>query len=523
MEEIRVDENRIFKLTKAIPCETLQEGLLQTLSEDDRIFATYQIKNGYYGWTLPDGEWSRLSDADALDRIDVERELSLRRESISRSPGVTDVLVANLFTVPDESFIFYRSLPGGGVRVMLAGWDYKYPADPVSKVGGDRTRKKERQRVILLFKEAGAPVPGFEFVVKTGSGRDKSFRCNEEGLCVFGSLAPGTRFQLRGLTVPMQSDLLVEAGREVYEFDVTRIVDIVVNVMLDDSPAPDKSVLVEYGGEERNLTTDAQGRAVVKVPFMGGRNISVKVDDRTLTREIVPSDNIFDFSFQTPPPVVPEEPVIREEEPPVNLPRTFSPHVLVLGIDDVPCKRFPLFVTIAGTRTRYVSDDGAKVFPGQAVEGQKMLVVSELNEANREEFVLDADKEEYIFRVPYKISPSDCDVEVLVVDSRERPVTNASINFEQDGHATRCYLEQDGRVWINSADYEMEKNIRTVLTAYDKEYETLDFHLTEGEKSYVIQVEKPSKPYLKWLQVLVLILTAVLMYFVMDLYLDVLI
>ncbi len=519
--EIRIEENRIFKITRAVPCETIQEGLMQTLSEQDRIFARYEIRNGYYCWAFPDGPWTALSEADDLDCAAVNAALATHRESVKKTLGRTDNLVDNIFTVPDDSFIFYQVEPGGGIRLMLTGWDYKYPVSPTAMAGGDRDRKKTRQMVVVSFKEGSVGVPKYEFSVKTPAGRDKSFTCDEQGRCVLGTLPPGLKFSIFGISTPHNGELTVVDGQELYEFDVTRVVDVVVKVLTDGLPTPGKGVTVNYRDDEISCTTDLGGCAAVKLPYVRDTFVAVTVGDQMRSSQIQLGDNVFEFVFETPPPPVPEEPQPQKGPEPAGK-REFAPRILVLGQDDCLLKRFPLLVEMNGRRVRYISDNTAKVYLPPVTEGTSMTLISELSEKDRCEYVLSADQEEYVFRVPYKMTDSDNDIEIRVVDGKDRPITNASINFEQDGHSTRCYLEEDGIVMISSSDFRCGVPIRTVLTAFDKEYETLDFQLTEGEKSYIIQVEKPSKPWLKWVQVLVLVILAALLYLLMNFYLGIL-
>lgn len=591
--DVKVRANEVYKITKNMPCEQLYIAMTKLLNPDEMVFAKYSVGNGFYKWILPAGVWTRLSDADGFDEEDVRSAIIERKSIVKTKLNMSDNVLENIFTTPDDSFIFYNIDAENRVNIVLTGWDYKYPIVPKISGGGGKSEGKKIQDVYVVFVEAGHRVTNFEFTLKSISGRNKKFVTGIDDRCYLTKHKIGTTFDIMGITRPEHFTLEVVEGKSEYEFDVTRSSIVEVCVVKDENPVAGKQVSINYNDNVYSLITDLTGRVSLNIPYLENILCQVAVDDKSQMSVVRYPMTSFVFKSETNVPRKPDEPekstdivvkVTKDGNPAVSMAlnlsvgdnsyvgetdcngffvqqvvygkdtvavvvvqgkeqrkplefsstefvfelnsekkplRVLKPHIKVEGKEGFIGKIYPLEVEINGIKTRYVTDDKGLVQLEENKEGVGMTIIDGLVSDNVQNFILDADQEEYIFKIPYGYISGDSDIKIMVRDVDNRPISHASIDFFQSGHNVLAYLGDDGIVYFNKDDFEYNVPIKVTLTCNGKDFQPVNFQLEEDENEYLLQVEGEGASWYARIFELVLVIASVVGLAVLwDLYSD---
>ena len=262
---------------------------------------------GKYKWKVDGDGWQKITAAPAGEIDVVAHNYCTQQEKVKEA--LKDCTYKDdIFTVPDESFIYYRQKPDGNYEYAVTAWGYRDPYKaPIRTVHYDIT-KIQQEAVNIAFVWDGKRVPNVDFWfnnVPKKTGKDGYFHID-------GKLNVGSKYPV---VTPdkMEETLVVEQGKTEYIYDVTQFFSVEVGVYFDGSPVGNQQCdLMYYKGVEQ-LTTDESGRASIKLPYSldiatampKEPQPEVKVTCRSEQQQQVPSSNgqplYFEFKFETPP------------------------------------------------------------------------------------------------------------------------------------------------------------------------------------------------------------------------------
>lgn len=460
---------------------------LNDILGESNPFAKFSIGSGFYVWSHPSGDWQSLADASSVEQEMVNNAiLSLRRQIAEK---VGEKTADAIFTVPDDSYIFYNN-DGGNIKLLYTGWGFKKPVRTTS--GPEIGTVEKRMPVDICFVYDGERLQNYEFGLYLPK-QLKQMQTNGEGLYHFNNLKVGESYKLKDLKSGRDLTLLVEDGKSLYEFDVTSYTSIDVQATLDGEPIVGEQLSIDYKGQTHTLTTDESGRASLQVALHEGTPFSASMREQRQDANIAPSGNEVLFAFESERPPLPPEIDEPDDPTPPSFPppALFSPHIHIVGDNGFIGTRYPISVEYHGTVTNYVSDDNGMVYLPQMESGQQMRVTDGLNPDNVADYTLDANQEEYIFHVPYTLNDENRDIKVMCRDKDDKPIRCNYIRFVQEtpnGRNERLFApDAQGNVYFSKEAFAVGPEIEATFIGADKEYDPIKFALEENESEYLLK------------------------------------
>lgn len=549
--------------------KTFRDDLLKVYNNldkqlgDDNPFAKPSLGAGYYVWTDKRREWQCMTDAGDIEQ-GLVREAYLRvKEDVAGKLG--SEVAARLFTIPDDSYIYFDD-SGGDIKVLVTGWGFKYPARSNPKP--DLSGLKRRNGVSLAFIYDGERLASYEFGLQLPR-QLKRLVTDGEGYYRFADVKPGTSFSVKDIASGKEFIAEVAEGKSLYEFDVTRHSTVTIIATHDGAAVIGEGVAVACRGKVHDLLTDSTGRASVSLPWHDGETVTATMRGQELSVVLSADGNDIRFAFETPVADI-EVSVVEDGKPvpgaavkvafagnahngttdsnglfamrlPVtgdelctvtvagyepkaarleagrvnvfrfektNVPQSFVPHVLVVDDDGRAVAGYPVSVEHDGITDDYVTDDaGIVVLPEMQVGGH-IKVIDGRDAANSEDYVLEADRLEYILRVPseHEEEPRR-EVNVTFVGCDGRPLRCDNVRFSQEGRDEIVAKPDDeGRTHFDEDAFAVGETLTATITAGGKGYAPVDFTLDEGEYDYLLQERDANSPWLSMLLQVLLIL-----------------
>ncbi len=217
--KIQVAYNEVTPLVKQ-DFTKLYDALKRTLSDDEMIFATHRAGfGGIVQWDLPDGlQWVSVTRANSFERNEAMRLLEEKRRSGAAKLGTRTDLIEAVYSVPSADFLYYARDAQGNMKVMLAGWAYRYPRTPA--VNPLSWHPEDEQNVQLSFFDKGQAV-ATAIELRYATTFTKQLNPDTQGKIDLGTHRPGTQFAFSVPEYGRDFSFKVEKGRENYIFDLT--------------------------------------------------------------------------------------------------------------------------------------------------------------------------------------------------------------------------------------------------------------------------------------------------------------
>ena len=270
--------------------------LFKTLSKklgQDNPFAKISIGNGYYLWSDTRCQWNQMIAASDFERSVVQDALIQTKKEIAFKLG--NNTAEQLFTIPDDSYIYYND-DEGEVKILVTGWGFKKPVRV--KGGPDEGDLKKNTPVNVSFSCDGEKQPMYEFGVQIPT-QVKKFKTDKTGQYHFNNLTQ-KELLLKDFVTGKDFRLVVEEGREDYDFDVTIYTTLHVKATVDANPVIGETVSIQYCGKNYETSTDAKGSAVIKLPLHDNEQVIATLRDQSRSEAISAGTNTIEFVFETP-------------------------------------------------------------------------------------------------------------------------------------------------------------------------------------------------------------------------------
>lgn len=287
---------------------------------DEQLFTERTPGHDYLQWELPGEGWTALSDCDPLMSQEVRKELYDRCQAISQKFGNNQATAQRILSVPDDSYVFYKADENGRLLIRLTAWGYRYP----ERVGGGDTsgtiiRKEATEHTVIKLIYDGKPMAWKEFKLN-GYKR----KVDDTGILDVGDLPIGYQFDVE--IDERKQHITIEEGHGELCIDLTKFTTIEVKALLDGNAYDGAVAKITYGDKNIEITCDATGRAIAKLPINLDNGIcTVCVGSEMQQKTLSPTDiNAFVFSIISPKPEIvslPEPPVeIGSDETAVDTP-----------------------------------------------------------------------------------------------------------------------------------------------------------------------------------------------------------
>ena len=278
-------------------------------------------------------------------------------------------------------------------------------------------------------------------------------------------------------------------GGDREELPIKTIVEI--SAFINDKPAANNSVKVEYDGQVYSGTIDLNGKYSVEVTLVDGKTCNVSVGEFDVQNRELQNISSNQFKF---------EKNILDVLPP----KSFIPYVVVKGMDESTMENYPIKIEYEGLSKDYKTDMNGVVCLYEMMDGKKMRVTDLLNEDNITLFTLNSNQVEYILKVPYRKMSTSNDIQTRFIDYKKKPIKCDRIRFQQDDKQNErdflSYLDDDGVVYLSNGSFEVNKDIKVSLLGTLKDYGPITFTLEPNETEYVFQEKKHRS---KWMNILI--------------------
>ena len=484
MDIKRTSVNDIYQsIPKGQDLQELYKNLREKLG-DSNPFAKFDIGNGFYVWSHPSGLWQCLADANSVEQEMANNAIVELHKRVAQKVG--EKTADAIFTVPDESYIFFNN-EDGDIKLLYTGWGFKKPVRTIGRP--ERGNVEKRMPVDICFLFNGERLANYDFGLQLPK-QLKQLQTSIGGLYHFDNLKVGEHYTLKDLKTGRDFELVVVEGQSLYEFDVTAYTSINVKATLDGEPLADEPLTIDYNGKTITLNTDEAGTANLQVALFEGEPFTANMRDNTQNGTIAAEGNLVTFEFESEKPPLPPT----EEElppPPPPLPTFLMPHIRIVGDMGFIGTHYPINVEYNGMVTNYISDDNGMVYLPQMESGKQMRVTDGLNPENIADYTLDSNQEEYIFHVPYSLNEENPDIKVMARDKDGKPIHCNYIRFEQetpDGKKERLIApNEEGNVFFSKEAFAIGPEIETTFIGANKEYAPIKFTLEVNENEYLLQ------------------------------------
>ena len=498
----KVKATDVYQIAK-VSYDALFSALKRLLPPEEMIFA--ESKKGYdqIFWVHPEGGWINYAEADESLQAQIEEAVAQHRERVrallSSQPNL-QVLVDTIFTTPGNDFYYFRLSDSGELQLMLSGWGFRRPVARSIGHGTVHNTFEKKQRVVISFSSQGKPVPHYEFVLHIPAlSRTLSKMTDDEGLFVLSDQAQiGSNYQLEDHLTEQVFDLVVEEGRERYDYDVT----IETNEPQPEVSEPEPEPLIP--------------------------------DPEPLIPEPEPEPEPI-----TPEPLIPEpepEPIIPTPEPepepePEPTPEPENPEPLtespilpilhVVGTDEQSAPDFPIEVQYEGQAWQFVTDQDGRVQLPEMKTGHQMQVTEAIDHATTSSYLLQPDTLEYVFRIPFSSYTGSCDFLIRTEDHNGQPFSG-QIAFHQANTPTLlARLDEKGQCWLDRNSFLLDTDIVADLSSAhafsSPSLPKVTFQLHEGEKEYLLSLRKPASS-MTLLEIFLALLGLVFLFFLFILF-----
>lgn len=446
---------------------------LVKLFGNDNPFAKVRLGAGYYLWADTTCKWEPLTTADEFVENDVRNAVHQARKMVETKLSDKE-LVDKLFTVPDDSYIYFTE-DGGKVKILLTGWGFKKPVDPRVKI--DLENMKKDNPVDLSFSFDGVRLVDYEFLIKTPQ-RQRALKTDEAGVFHFDNLSVGKSFVVIDQPTGKQINVVVTEGQSHYDFDVTTYADLCVTAQKDGAPMQNETVEVQFHGKSYSMRTNAAGMAVFKLPRYEGETISATVSGETKTDALSADGNRMEFSFETPKEAV--KTVVRVS-------------VFKNGESFANEK---VRVEYAGNAFEGITDaSGSFEKEVEIVEGEVCKATVE-GFATKEKQLEERPVNEFIFEKKDEPKPEPPgepvkDISIQLLDKMKKPMAGKTIVFKNsgqnaDGDVT-FVLDDDGKAKFPENTFPKNKPLTVELMNSDSENVKIPLTIEDGEYEYVLQ------------------------------------
>ena len=270
--------------------------LFKTLSKklgQDNPFAKINIGNGYYLWSDTRCQWNQMIAASDFEKSVVQDAFIKTKKDIASLIG--NNIAEQLFTIPDDSYIYYNDSEGE-VKILVTGWGFKKPVRIIG--GSDGGVVDKNTPVNISFSYDREKLPMYEFGVQMPS-QIKKFKTDKTGIYHLNNLKQ-KELLLKDFVTGKDFRLVVEEGRENYDFDVTIYTTLHVKATVDTNPVIGEKVSVQYCGKNYEVSTDANGSAVIRIPLHENEQVIATLRDQSQSEVISAGINTIEFVFEIP-------------------------------------------------------------------------------------------------------------------------------------------------------------------------------------------------------------------------------
>ncbi len=500
----KVKATDVYQIAK-VSYDALFSALKRLLPPEEMIFA--ESKKGYdqLFWVHPEGGWINYAEADESLQAQIEEAVAQHRERVrallSSQPNL-QVLVDTIFTTPGNDFYYFRLSDTGELQLMLSGWGFRRPVARSIGHGTVHNTFEKKQRVVISFSSQGKPVPHYEFVLHIPAlSRTLSKMTDDEGFFILSDQAQiGSKYQLEDHLTEQVFDLVVEEGRERYDYDVTIETEEPQPEVTEPEPEP---IIPEPEPLIPEPEPEPEPEPIAPEPLI----------PEPEPEPIIPTPE--------PEPEPEPEPTPEPENPEPLTESPILPILHVIDTDEQSAPDFPIEVQYEGQAWQFVTDQDGRVQLPEMKTGHQMQVTEAIDHATTSSYLLQPDTLEYVFRIPFSSYTGSCDFLIRTEDHNGQPFSGQVAFHQANAPTLLVRLDEKGQCWLDRNSFLLDTDIVADLSSAhafsSPSLPKVTFQLHEGEKEYLLSLRKPASS-MTLLEIFLALLGLVFLFFLFILF-----
>lgn len=562
--KISVKQQDVYKISQKFPSPEMYEVITNLFGERAKSFARFETGAGVLQWSFDGNDWHKLSDADSLEEQDVRAAIIELKDDVRKilSGAKVPINVENLCTTPSSEYIFYK-YNGNRIDVVLAAWDYKFPAHiSVGNINLKGPKKPDKQNVVITLLEAGTSCAYRDFTFQTLSNRTKIVKTDDQGHFCMGELFVGKEYFITDPETNKSFTIHPESGKEEYVFDLSKDMSLTVNVKKDGKPLYGEPVVIELDGTVLTSTTNVDGSAVIPFSYTDSRTCVLKCCGKADNVQLDYPDTSIDLAYETPHfeisvyvgrngSPLPAEPVsiVVGGGNPVNLNTKddgfvttsvpYSPtipvevkvrdlqqlrysdmnglsfsfeiterdrkklKVQVVEQNGMSMPSYPVNVVVAGVTSNGLTDIDGMFDSGLHTIGDTIEIVDGNNLVNKVSYIINSDQDVYTLRVS-KAPERVLSLNFISMDGK--PIADKDVILTQKDKRAVIHLDSAGNAEMSREIFDFGEKVATSIVFDGVETSPFDVSFDRDEDEYLFEYNhKYKKPWLRNLLMALLI------------------
>lgn len=455
---------------------TLKKNIIES---DEQLFTERTPGHEYLQWELPGEGWTALSESDPLVASVVRQEWLRLQQVVYDRFGRNQDMAQRVLSVPDESYVFYKTDDTGNLQVRLTAWGYRYPERVQGGViTGKPKPKEQKEHVVIQLLYDGKPIP------------DKTLRLNglaswktdQNGMFDVGSLPLDYEFDVDVDEVHHRAKVLPGQGK--IELDITTFTEVKVVATLDGLPYKEAKVFLTYGERRMELVTDELGKAVVSLPLdLHNGLCAVVLDGEMQQMPLTEEGGVFTFQLKTcKKEIPPEKKSERYGEVEVKVERNGQPYQFASVLLDYAGHKQTLTTDLAGkAATRLLlEEEGKECTVKLGEEVQRKVIVEGVNSFTF--FVQEITKEKKDPEIPPAKASESAIVEVMALLDGQ-PYVGIPMEIKYGEHCWKLVTDIAGTAQVQVAPWIKEEWCIVTLEGETQQKKLLN----KGKTSFLFQ------------------------------------
>lgn len=275
----------------------------QFMGADADLFAPVYVTHSSYYWSVPDAEgWTKLTMAAEPDKMAALRLIAeLKQKAFRNLPG-KEAILQQVFTYPNEDFVFVRHRPGQNLEVCLTGWGFANFKRGTSGTIIDPTLESKINEITVSFSIDGERVPNRPFRRLQGTAWVDG-TTDENGLFSFGQLPAGSTITVQDEPTGTERVTVLKDDTTNIDIDVTELVPFRVVCRHDGQPINGEAAHLTYHKRQSVLPLQF-GVSAGQLPWFEGDECTVTFRGNS-QKKVLYKDSSNEFVFESTTPVIP--------------------------------------------------------------------------------------------------------------------------------------------------------------------------------------------------------------------------
>ncbi len=275
----------------------------QFMGQDADYFAPVYVTHSSYYWSVPDTDgWTKLTMTAEPDRVAALRLLDqLKQRALKNLPG-KEAILQQVFSYPNEDFVFVRHRPGQDVEVKLTGWGFANFKRGTSGTIKDPTLDAKINEITVSFSIDGERVPARPFRRLQGTAWVDEVT-DENGLFSFGQLPAGSTITVQDGPTGTERVTVLKEDTTNIDVDVTELVPFRVVCRHDGQPINGETAHLVYHKRQSVLPLQF-GVSAGQLPWFEGEECTVTFRGNS-QKKVLYKDSTNEFIFESTTPVIP--------------------------------------------------------------------------------------------------------------------------------------------------------------------------------------------------------------------------